>query len=121
MPTSENIADPMSDNEALREILGEVRLLDGVIRQRYTSVTPVAGQAVSDEDPYVRPAGADIVKTVITNTHASNDALVYEEGALVRRLAPGDTWQSPLDGSGEITVSADPGDPSEVAVATYLA
>lgn len=121
MPTSENIADPMSDNEALREILGEVRLLDGIIRQGYSSVTALEGQAVAVDDPYVRAAGEDIVKTVVTNTHETNDALIYEGAALVKRLPPGESWTSPLNGSGEITVSADSGNPSEVAVATYLA
>lgn len=121
MPTSENIADPMSDNEALREILGEVRLLDGIIRQGYSSVAAVPAEEVSVDAPYVRAAGATIVKTVVTNTHATNDALVYEGGALVKRLPPGETWTSPLDGSGEITVSADSGNPSRVSIATYLA
>lgn len=117
---SDSIAEPMDDNDALREILGEVRLLESILRQRYTSVAdPLNAQAVTSGAPYVRPADPDAVKVVITNVHASNDATVLEEGALVARLEPGESWVSPLDGSGEITVTADVGSPSTVAVATY--
>lgn len=116
---SDHIAEPMTDNTALREILGEVRLLEGVLRQTYDSVTPNNAQAVAADDPYVREAAENIVKTVVTNVGDDNDILVYEEGALVARLAPRDTWTSPLTGSGEITVTAEDGLPSTASIATY--
>lgn len=118
MPTSENIADPMSDNEALREILGEVRLLDSAIRQPYVSLAPPENnQPVTAEEPYVRAANANAVKTVVTNIGAA-DVRVFEDGALVAILSNRDTWESPLSGAGEITVTTET--ESAVAVATYL-
>lgn len=117
---SENIADPMSDNEALREILGETRVLEDAIRQRYTSTETEEGQAVADGAPYERAANPNAVKTVITNTHATNPVKVYEEGGLVKILTPGETWASPLNGAGALAVTAEAAAPGEIAVTTYL-
>jgi hypothetical protein len=107
----------MDDNQALREILGEVRLLDAIIRESYDAVLPLS-KTVTDSDPLVRPAGSDIIKTVITNAGIS-DAYISEEGILVYILPPKQTWTSPLSGSGEIKVTAAAAQPTSVAIATY--
>lgn len=115
---SDDIAEPMSDNTALRELLGEVRQIDGLLRQQYDAIVGEEEVAVTGDEPYTRAAMPTAVKTVITNTHAVGIAHIYEEGALVRSLLPGETWVSPLNGAGEITVEVGSED-SEIAIATY--
>jgi hypothetical protein len=116
---SEQIAEEMEDNVALREILGEVRLLDGIIRERYDSILNEE-EFVESDTPYAREANPDAVKTVITNMGSTNKATIFEGGALVRVLDPGDTWASPLNGGGEIEVTAAVGAPTTISVATYV-
>jgi hypothetical protein len=117
---SEHIAEEMVDNVALREILGEVRLLDGIIRERYDDILSANPVTVEDGTPYTRDANPDAVKTVVTNRGATNKATIFEGGALVKVLDPGDTWVSPLNGGGEIEVTAAAGAPTTISVATYV-
>lgn len=116
---SDNIAEPMDDNAALREILGEVRLLNDLLRQRYDDIDKANEEAIADGSPYERPGATNILKTVVTNTHNANSITIYEEGALVRQLGPGETWVSPLNGAGDIIITAEPGNPATASIATY--
>ncbi len=115
---SDQIAPEMTDNQALREILGQISVLESILRQRYTAVAEVTA-LVTDGDPYERVANPDSVKTLITNTGADNTVGIYEGGALVKMLGPGETWVSPLDGSGAITVTAADALDSTISVTTY--
>jgi len=120
MAESSTIAEEMDDNQALREILGEVRLLGGIIREQYDDVLKQEGP-VSAEAPVTRnvPATVTVIKTLVTNTLA-NPVLIYEDDALVKRLPGNETWVSPLSGSGKLVVSADVGFASNIVIATYV-
>lgn len=110
----------MSDNQALREILGQIALFRSIAAQQYDDVTGVNDQSVSDEEPYERAAEPTAVKTVVTNVEEDSDPVrVFEEGVLVAVLAYGESWVSPLNGAGAITVDCAEGGSSTIALATY--
>lgn len=114
---SDDIAEAMTDNVALREILGQVRLLEDHLKGQYDDIVAVEGEAVTSATPYTRAATPTAVKTAVTNTGGA-DVLIYEGDGLVRRLASHETWVSPLNGAGELNIYAVSTD-SEVAVTTW--
>lgn len=116
-PESSSIAPPMSDNQALRETLGELRLQRASLAEQYDAVTGSNSAAASNASPYERAAEPDAVKTVITNLGAT-PIRIYEEGALVAVKAQNETWISPLNGAGAILVDTASGS-STIAIATY--
>lgn len=107
----------MSDNEALREILGEARLIEGILRGAYDDILYENAQAVTLAAPYARTANPNAVKTVITNRGAAL-VKVYEEGALVAALAQYAAWVSPTSGAGALQVTC--ATSGTIAVATYV-
>jgi hypothetical protein len=117
MPESTTIAEPMSDNQALREILGELRVIDNSIRAPYTSIGNITG-AVAPGVPLLRGADPKVVKTLVTNI-GSFDIAVYESGVQVAVVKPNITWTSPLAGNGEIAVMALGGLASAASIASY--
>lgn len=117
---SDTIAEPMDDNDALREILGEVRLLDALLRAQYDDIEHSEDNPVTDTVPFKRTARPTAVKTVVVN-QGTEAVEVFEGGALVKRVDPHDNWVSPTNGSGIITVyAANPSTASTVSIATYL-
>lgn len=108
----------MDDNQALREILGEVRLLDSILREQYDAVVGI-NREVTSEIPMIRPAADNIVKTVVTNLGTAIDVTITEEGVPVKVLPPLESWTSPLAGNGEIVATVPAGYSSLVAIATY--
>lgn len=117
-PESPTIAGPMEDNQALREILGQVALFRAIAAEQYDDVTGSNSEAVTLAAPYERAAEPDAIKTVITNLGATA-IRIYEAGALVAVKAQNETWVSPLNGAGAILVDVATGS-GEIAIATYI-
>lgn len=116
-PETPTCAGPMEDNQALREILGQIALFRSIAAQQYDAVTGSNSEAVTLAAPYERAAEPTAVKTVITNLGATA-VRIYEAGALVAVKAENETWVSPLNGSGAILVDVASGS-GTIAIATY--
>lgn len=114
---SSTIAEPMDDNQALREILGEVRLNADILSERYDGIDKQSAN-ISTEVPMRRPAKETIIKTVVTNL-GGNNAQISEDGVIVNILPALQTWVSPLSGKGEILVECIAGAPTTVSMASY--
>lgn len=122
-PESPTIAPPQSDNQALREILGQVALFRSIAAQQYDAVTGNNDVTVGVSSPYERAADPTAIKTVITNIgdgagSSLGQLRISEAGALVAILEYPDTWVSPLNGSGAILIEAVSVD-THAAIATY--
>jgi hypothetical protein len=116
---SDSIAEAMTDNEALREILGEVRGIEALLKGQYDDIEGAEDIALTDTESSVRTARTLAVKTVVTNT-GTQDIWVYEDGSVVKYLEPKQSWESALSGGGAITAKAIAGQTSTCAVTTYL-
>jgi len=112
------IAEEMDDNQALREILGEVRLLDDILREEYIGIEKIEHD-ITDVSPAQRAPNDRAVKTLVTNRF-DNPANIFEDDVLVYKLKTAGTWASPLSGKGKITVTIDFGFPTSVTIATYV-
>ncbi len=117
----------MTDNELLVLIQADVRSIHDRIMEEYSAVALPAGDVVLDGDNFVdvtatltviREALATSQKVVVTNM-GDGDFNLFEGGVFVGRLFRFDTWDSPLNGSLEISAQCDAGDTSKAAVATY--
>lgn len=113
------IAEPMSENDALRAQVAELRFQNYLASGKSDSVTGVDDQAVATGSPITRAAVAKARLTVVTNKGAKN-VTVSEAGHIVAILQPGWTWESPLNGAGSIICECFGGDSSTVAITTYL-
>jgi hypothetical protein len=116
---SQPIAEEMTDNEALRYIVAELRFQNAFSAGQYDSIEGSSDNACSDVTPFTRDARPKAIKTVITNQGA-NDVLISENGYLVRILPPNETWVSPLTGSGNLSITCAESFSSSIAIATYL-
>ncbi len=113
------IAEPMSDNAALRSILAEVRAIQCELLAGYTEITGANSVAITDSTPYTRAANEDVRKTLITNL--GPDQILIKEGAvLVGIKAQYETWSSALAGAEIIEVSVATGDTATIAIANYI-
>lgn len=115
------IAQPMTDNEALVAILEELRTLEANLFGDYVvsgvDKTVATGDAGADRT-LTRAADPLSVKTVVV---AAGNAFVsiYEDGHLLA-VINNQSWESPLRGIGEITATAGASDESVViSITTY--
>lgn len=102
------IADPMTDNEALRRILAEVREIDSGLRQAHTTIEQQTA-AVTDVTKINLAADPDSLGVEVIN-RGPNPAYVYEVEATVEKLVlvvATDTQASvPRKGIGQLVVQA---------------
>lgn len=112
-------ASPMSDNEALNAIVGELEGVASILAARYDSISGDSTLvAVSDTSPINRGPVADAVKTVVTNGGA-NKVFVSFDAVLVAVVLPGETRELPMDGSASVQVTCATGQSSLIAIATF--
>ena len=108
----------MTDNEALRYILAELRLQNRIALGHYVDIAGSKDYAVSDSVTFSRNSCSKALKTVITK-QGNSPCLVFENTKLVKILPAKETWISPLNGGGYIQVKCDTGLSTTVAIATY--
>lgn len=101
------VAQPMTDNEALVAILEEVRRLEGELFANYTvsgeSLEVLTG-ATGDNRKLTRDADEDTIKTVVTAI-GDGDVDIFENDVFVARIN-NTTWEHPIAGAGEIRLEA---------------
>lgn len=109
----------MTDNEALVEILEELRAIEEDARNEYDAVYGSNSEAVTNAVPYERDADDEAIKTVVTNL-GDDVVRIFEGEALVKMLDINETWVSPLSGGGAILIDCAGGSESAtIAIATF--
>lgn len=101
----EDIAEGMTDNEALRRILASMQSMEIHLKQEYDSIETTMDLALNTTASVARAANADAVATVVANRGA-DDAYVYEDTKQVAIVKANTSMQLPLTGKGAITAKA---------------
>lgn len=109
----------MSDNEALRSILGELRAQNALLLGKYETLEGNQNRPVTSTLSVIRGPKGKAMKTVLTNQGA-NPCEIWEDGKLVYILDPKKTWTSPLNGGGNLQAKCATGQTTTLAHATYL-
>lgn len=113
------IAEPMSDNEALRRIVASLDAYLALLSGQYSSVETTTVASITTADTALRAVDATAYKTIVTNTGAQAID-IYEGGALVKKaLAANASWVS--EGAGRLAISAKTASSTSSAiVSTYI-
>lgn len=116
---SQLIAEEMSDGEALRYQVAELRFQNYLLSGKSDSIISDNAQAVATGAPHVRAANPKARLTVVIND-GNADVTVSEAGHKLCVLDPGGVYESALNGAGEIKCECFNGDSSTVTITTYL-
>ena len=114
----EEIAGPMSDNEALRRIVSNMVAIESHIKGEYDDIIAEPDVAISLAPAQIRAAQPLAVKTVVSNI-GSTPARIYEDGVLVWKVPSGTTAELPLRATGVLTGDVSSGN-NLVRVSTYI-
>ena len=117
---ADEIADAMTDNEALRRLLGEFRAYREEQAEEYDEVSEVTDIAADQNSAGTTARAADesAVKTVVIN-RGSDRCYVYEDGQIVASVGSNSDDVLPLRGKGVISVAAGIGDSTTVDITTF--
>lgn len=112
------VAESMTDNEALVQLLNEVRSIEERMRHEYDDIYGDNEVEITDSTPHTRAEDPTAIRTVVTNL-GPDVIYIKEAGQIVAAKDLNETWVSPSCGKGEITVYVNPEKTATIAITTY--